>query len=344
MLNSQDHCGTSLLLSLGFLTGGWLLATSAPGWAQSSAKLNHQRVNSQQAGQQQAGQQQAGQTRGEQQLAGQLNASESSLLVAPEDLDLNADQRILDTRSVEAYQLGHIPGAFQVDVAIWKTQARQPGGMRDQGKWSALAGKIGLTTKTPVVVYGGSLTSAARIWWTLKYLGVEKVRLLDGGWEEWKRLKRPVSREVPQIERTAFRPDFQPHRLAVLADLKQSVQNRSVGLVDSRTPQEYSGEIVQGSRAGCIPLAAHLEWKETLQANGRFKKPAELRRQYLQAGIDLNQPAVTYCYTGGRASVNAFALELAGFAEVRNYYGGWKEWSGDQTAPIETPSKSPKQP
>ena len=91
--------------------------------------------------------------------------------------------RILDSRSEREYRKVHIPGALRVDVGKWTALAHSEGGFENARAWSDEVGKLGIDGKTAVVVYGSSLTSTARVWWTLKYLGVKEVLVLDGGWQ-----------------------------------------------------------------------------------------------------------------------------------------------------------------
>ena len=91
-----------------------------------------------------------------------------------------------------------------------------------------------------------------------------------------------------------------------------------------------------------MPGAKHLEWSDTLdKKTGRFKTAAELRRLFRDAGIDPSRPAVTYCQSGGRASVTAFALELMGAKHVGNYYKSWSEWGNADDTPVAKPGKKP---
>jgi thiosulfate/3-mercaptopyruvate sulfurtransferase len=186
-----------------------------------------------------------------------------------------------------------------------------------------------------VVVYGGSLPDAARVWWTLKYLGLADVALLDGGWERWAREGRPTERATPQAEARAFQPSFQADRLEEIGALKKAVQSGKVTVVDTRSREEFNGQEVRGKRGGHIPGAKHLEWKELLAEDGRFQTPAQLRELFRRRGIDPGQTAVTFCQSGGRAAVEAFALELAGYPKVKLFVRGWEQWSADLQAPVE---------
>jgi len=144
-----------------------------------------------------------------------------------------------------------------------------------------------------VVVYGSALTDTARIWWTLKYLGLKNVTILDGGWQLWSKEKRPNETSSPGVEAVKFEPKFQADRLEEIDSLKKSLQSGKLTVVDARTADEFTGKDVRGKRGGHIPGAKHLEWKELLTEDGRFKSPEQLRALFRQRGIKPEQTAVT---------------------------------------------------
>ena len=117
-----------------------------------------------------------------------VNKPDASILVEPDQLQkkLNDNNlRVLDVRSQDEYTKGHIPGALQVDVDDWKNLATADNGLHDAKGWTEKVRPLGLKEGSHVVVYGGKLSDAARIWWLLKYLGARNVSILNGGWEWW---------------------------------------------------------------------------------------------------------------------------------------------------------------
>lgn len=200
----------------------------------------------------------------------------------------------LDVRDAEAYAAGHIPGARRVDVRAWQQLHAAPGGLQDADAWSEKVGKLGISHDSDVVVYGGSLSNTARIWWTLKYLGLKNVAILDGGWEAWREAEdRPVSTTPPEVAAVAFEPKFQSDRLMEIDELKQSLGSDDLIVVDARSDDEFTGRDVRGERGGHIPGSAHLEWKELIDERGRFKSRDELRALFRERGILPEQEAVT---------------------------------------------------
>lgn len=261
------------------------------------------------------------------------------LLVEAKDLQGPAKERlrILDARPRAAYDAGHIPGALWVDHADW---AKGFGDGQDAVAWSKRLGALGIDRGTPVVVYdANSSREAARIWWILRYWGVEDVRLLNGGWLAWTKAGGRSDGQPGTVTPTQPRLQTRPQFLATKTDLLQQLQQADLQVVDTRSKDEYCGLSQTARRNGSIPGARHLEWSDLLDPQTqRFKGPQEITRILNEAGIDPQRPAVTYCQTGGRASVVAFALELMGAGQVRNYYRSWAEWGNDPDTPIAKPT------
>lgn len=260
------------------------------------------------------------------------------MLVEPADLSRAADRNkyiILDTRARKAYTAGHIPGARWVDVGGWgKAFAKG----QDKAEWAKRIGGLGIDTSTPVVVYGEAKNpEAARLWWLLRYWGVKDVRLLNGGWESWQADKGEI--QIAEHKPTAVTPKLQAQeeRLATKELLLKGLKGH---LIDTRTEKEHCGDDVRAKRGGTIAGAKHLEWVNLLDAKtGRFKGAAEITKLFESAGIDPKKPATTFCQSGGRASVMAFAYELMSGKPARNYYRSWAEWGNDDKTPIVKPKK-----
>src|SRR5690606_21632644 len=94
-------------------------------------------------------------------------------------------------------------------------------------------------------------------------------------------------------------------------------------IIDTRSLAEHTGTAGGGERKGHIPGAVHQEWNNFVTDEGRFKPVDEIRRLLQQRGLTPDSPAITHCQTGGRSSLTAFVMELAGYGPVQNYYCGW---------------------
>jgi thiosulfate/3-mercaptopyruvate sulfurtransferase len=223
--------------------------------------------------------------------------STAAMLVEPAELKElleSPDVRILDTRPKEEYAKGHVPGAVLVDVKAWQALGKTEGGFRNAKAWGELVGRLGIARESTVVLYGSRLPDTARVWWLLKYVGVNDVRLLNGGWDAWSKAKLATTIDTPTVEAVVFEPEFQADRLEEIDSLKESLKGGDAKIVDTRSADEFTGKQVQGERGGHIPGATHLEWSELLAADGRFKTKGELQELFKERGILPDDTAVCY--------------------------------------------------
>jgi thiosulfate/3-mercaptopyruvate sulfurtransferase len=261
------------------------------------------------------------------------------LLVEPGDLKKSIDTSsvlVVDVRPADAYRQGHLPDAVPLDIDQWTKHSRQPRALKDAKLWAELVGALGVQADKPVVIYDDTVTpNAARAWWLLRYVGHPDVRLLNGGLAGWKASGGTLGDDDVPITKAKFDAKFQSQMLADAEMVRKVIGQSGACLVDSRTAAEYTGEQAQGPRGGRVPGAKHLEWKEFLDARGRFKPADDIATLLVKTKISADDAAITYCQSGGRAALDAFALELMGFKNVKNYYGSWSEWSANEKLPVE---------
>ncbi len=244
---------------------------------------------------------------------------------------------VLDARSKKAFTASRLPAARWVDAAKW---ARVFGDGADAEAWSGRIGELGIDRASKVVVYDDRCFSrAARIRWILLYWGVKDVRLLDGGWQGWTAAELPIERDAPRPPAaTTFQATPQPERLTTKEQLLTVLEDKSRQIVDARSAAEFCGiDVRANKRGGHVPTAKHLEWSDLVdKKTQRFKPAAQLKAIFLGAGVDLAKPTVTYCQTGGRAAVVAFAIELLDGEKTSVYHAGWREWSSADDTPVVT--------
>ena len=262
-----------------------------------------------------------------------------AMLIQPAELESRLKDpalRLLDTRAEDVYAKEHIPGAVRVDVAAWQALGKTPGGLRDAKAWGEKVSELGIGPDTRVVVYGSRLPDSGRIWWLLGYVGVADARILDGGWDLWKKEGRPVESSIPRVLPARFEPKLAGERLAEKDQLEGVLKGGKVKVLDTRSKDEFTGKEVRGKRGGHIQGAVNLDWEELVGEDGRFKTPEQLRQLFKERGVLPGDTAVCYCQSGGRAAVEVLALELAGYPNVKLYVRGWEEWSADPKAPAGT--------
>jgi thiosulfate/3-mercaptopyruvate sulfurtransferase len=270
------------------------------------------------------------------------------MLVSTEWVDRHAnDDNIrvvevdVDTR---AYNEGHVPGAISW---AWNTQlcdtVRRD--ILSRRQIEELMSSSGVTPDTTLVIYGDNNNwFAAWALWQAKLYGHRDVRLMDGGRKKWLLEGRPLSTEHPRVPRaryTAKEPDFSLR--SFLPQVQAAVSRQSAVLVDVRSPQEFSGEILAPpglpetcQRGGHVPGARNVPWGKACNEDGTFRSPEELREVYRSEGIDGAQSIISYCRIGERSSHTWFVLKyLLGFEHVTNYDGSWTEWGNLVGAKVE---------
>jgi thiosulfate/3-mercaptopyruvate sulfurtransferase len=244
------------------------------------------------------------------------------------------------------YDTGHIPGAIKID---WHMDLNDPV-TRDYLTGEAFAELMaskGISRDTTVVFYGDNFNWwAAYALWVFSLFGHPDVRLMNGGRQKWIAEDRPLSTDVPERERTEY-PVVERADAPIRAFRDDVMKHVSGGgrLVDVRSPQEYSGELLhmpnypqEGAlRGGHIPGAASVPWKRAANDDGTFKSVDELKAIYEnEVGLSPDDDVVAYCRIGERSSHTWFVLHhLLGFPNVRNYDGSWTEWGNLVRAPIE---------
>ena len=245
--------------------------------------------------------------------------------------------RVLESdEDILLYEIGHIPGALKLD---WETQMQQPV-MRDfvdKAGFERLMRERGITNDTTVVLYGDRNNWYATYgFWLFRYYGHDDVRVMDGGRAKWEAEGRPWTREVqsyPETEYTAQEPDGTIR--AFREDVLAQVQAGDPALVDVRSPQEYTGELLHAAgyaqegaqRAGHVRGAQNIPWGAAVQEDGTFKPVEALRELYGGKGITPDKAVIAYCRIGERSSHTWFVLKyLLGYPDVRNYDGSWTEW------------------
>jgi thiosulfate/3-mercaptopyruvate sulfurtransferase len=243
------------------------------------------------------------------------------------------------------YAEAHIPGAIGFD---WKLD------LQDQVRrdflgpedFGALMGSRGISNDHTVVLYGDRNNwFAAYTYWYFRYYGHDRVRLVNGPREKWIAEGRETSTEVPGYPAASFAARPGDDSIRAFRDEVRAAIGSPVRLVDVRSPQEYSGELIAmagyeqegAQRAGHIPGAASVPWAQAVGEDGTFKAADELRELYESKGvIDGDAPIIAYCRIGERSAHTWFVLhELLGLDDVKNYDGSWTEWGNLVGMPIE---------
>ena len=245
----------------------------------------------------------------------------------------------------DLYDEGHIPGAVKLH---WREDLQDPveRDLIEKDAFEQLMARSGISNETTLILYGDRNNwFAAYAYWYLKIYGHEDVRILDGGRQKWIDESRELSTDVPSVQPGTYTAadrdeSIRTYRDAVRASLGESGRE----LVDVRSPQEYSGDLISppgyeqegAQRAGHIPTARSIPWAQAVRDDGTFKAADELRELYGSKGVTPDKSITAYCRIGERSAHTWFVLrELLGYEDVKNYDGSWTEWGNLVDVPIE---------
>lgn len=232
-----------------------------------------------------------------------------------------------------AYLESHIPGAQYVDLE--EDLSSEPTGkngrhpLPEVGHLAALFSRLGIGSEMNVVAYDASGGPyAARLWWSLVYLGHDQVAVLDGGFPAWTAARYPLKSGWETRQPANFTPRHRAEMAADMQDIHSSLDRMNPLLIDARSGERFRGEEEPYDPvAGHIPGALNRYWKDNLDEEARFLPADELRREFeaLLQGRPPDQ-VISYCGSGVTAAHNLLALAHAGMSGVRIYPGSWSEW------------------
>jgi len=275
--------------------------------------------------------------------AATAHASVSPIL-SPQELKpllSNTQVRVIDIRPPADYEKNHIPGAVSAPYSSWRGPAHNPGKLPELTELAKQVQKLGLDEDThAVVVSTGETTTdfgaAARVYWTLKYLGLERLSVLNGGMQSWAKAGLPQDQEQPKVTASAYEPILNLHVLATQADILAQIDNPKALLVDARPTAFFEGKTKAptASTPGTIRNAvniAHSVWFKP--DSNEIVSADEARKIAAERFPELVDDTIAFCNTGHWAATDWFALsELAGLPNVRMYPESLADWTNTAEA------------
>jgi len=249
---------------------------------------------------------------------------------------------VLDIRKVEDYKEGHIPGALSLTYAAWRTMENNLGcQLPPKDELTDTVCYSGISADTHVVIVGNTdtdnqRTNATRVAWTLKYAGVKRPSILDGGFKKWLNQNYPISTDWVKRPRSNYKCKFNEN--VVTSKNYLSSHLKDAVIIDVRSERLYKGLISDPmlKRKGHIPGAINLPYSLVFKKDGTFEDRDKLESIALKAvGSAKDKEIIVLCCTGQFASSWWFVLsEALNYKNVKIYDGSMEEWCNDKNAPL----------
>jgi thiosulfate/3-mercaptopyruvate sulfurtransferase len=268
-----------------------------------------------------------------------LSSLAATPLVNPstlEDLLANPQVRVVDIREPQYYRSNHVPGSVNAPYDVWRGPASNPGELPALPKLTSLVQSLGITPQSHVIVLSTGLDetdfgATARVYWTLKVLGVQELSILNGGFKAWIAEGGPLSTTPPKVAPSRFAPQIDPSMIATRAELVERVQSGQSVLLDARPSAFFKGETRHASAKlpGTLKGAVNLEHNSWFQPKtGIFVGTPQAQQVATKAAINPAKATVSFCNTGHWAATNWFALsEVLGQKNVKLYAGSMVDWT-----------------
>lgn len=256
---------------------------------------------------------------------------------------------LIDLRPTEDFSVGHIEGSRHLDIyGVSLNDSSDAPLSAFLAIFRTLFGARGVARDKPVVIYDHETGErAARAVWLLAVLGHPDVRILDGGTQAWtasgNRLVR-VTEAPPPVDPTRAPPTPPPYRgtqnlelLATRFDVHRAIGDDETVIVDVRRESEHRGTERRARRAGTVPGAVHIFWRDHLNERGALRAPSEIRDLYVARGVTPDKVVIPFCQGGYRSANTFLALKSLGYPRVRNYVSSWGEWGNRDDSDIVIP-------
>lgn len=270
-----------------------------------------------------------------------LNAWANQPLLTPQELDSKSKDnkvKILDIRDPKSYAENHIPGALNAPYGKWRGPKENPGELPSLAKLTELVQSLGIHSNQHIVITSSGVDetdfgASARVYWTLKVLGLSNLSILNGGIKAWTNAKLPLNKEIISVNKSNFTPKINEDLIASKEELLKKSANGSAHLIDARPKAFFNGETrhqaakIPGTLKGATNLE-HSKWFNKNEAT--FINPHSAQKVAQEANLKQDGETILFCNTGHWAATNWFALsEVLGQKNVSMYAGSMVEFTKD---------------
>lgn len=239
---------------------------------------------------------------------------------------------IVSAQKPSAYSDFHITGSISLPPSDLVDNEPITYVLKNVAELEQIIGSKGISNTNMIIIYDeGSFKYSGRLYWIFKYLGAENVKIMDGGMEAWKAIRKPVTSSPTTLKATAFTANVNAQYLANLSEVKAATLDPNYVIIDARSEAEYNGTDEPADvRPGHIPNAINIDYTDLIADNGELKTAEQLTELYNAKGVTPDKTVIIYCKTSVRAAIEFAALNsILGYANVKVYDGAYAEWSSD---------------
>lgn len=240
------------------------------------------------------------------------------------------DARVSDPRLPMGYKASHIPGAVPFDLNRDMYEMAMGGPrMKALEDIAKILGERGIANASTIVLYDeGTGPLAGTVYWLLKYLGHQDVRVLNGGWHAWQQAHAPTAKDIPQVQPVSYTARVDENQHGTAEWIQENSAREDVVVLDTRTDSEYY--------MGHIPRAVNLSFDEAIDFPlQELRAESVLRAQFENVGATPDKEIVVYCGSGARSAHTYMVLQMLGYPRVRNYKGSMQDWAHRRGLPLE---------
>jgi thiosulfate/3-mercaptopyruvate sulfurtransferase len=269
-----------------------------------------------------------------------FNVSAAQPLLTPSELQAQSNNvavRIIDIRDPKTYAASHIEGSVNAPYGKWRGAASNPGELPEIKKLTALVQSLGLTPNTHAVIVSSGADdtdfgAAARVYWTLKVLGLQQLSILNGGVKGWQQAGFKVNNKPVEVTASTFLPTIDTRYLVTRSELVQDIKSNKAVLIDARPAEFFNGDTRHAAAKlpGTIDGAINVEHSNWFKP-GTSQVISSSDAKSIAAKYNLEQPnqeIVSFCNTGHWAATNWFVLsEVVGDQNVKLYAGSMVDWA-----------------
>ena len=269
-----------------------------------------------------------------------VNVKSQDLITAKDfmaELKSNKSLVVIDANTAENYGKRHVRGAINIPHKELYKDGAIEGIIKSDGDLATYFGEKGVSNTDAIVIYDdGSSKYDSRVYWILKYLGAENVKILHKDLEKtWRAARVPLTPGATPVKAKTFTAKPNMSIVANIDQVKAGLKDANTIVVDARAISEFDGTSEKPVSKGHFTGAINIEYKEFLQENGDFKSNDEILAVAKKHGLDPGKTIITYCQTSVRACPIFVALTGAGYKNVKVYDGAYNEWVTDPANPME---------